>query len=117
MTRLTTDSPLTEEQLEALGEDWEFNAYTPYLDQFKIRKHSHLVLLALDAIYQGAAIDNHGIEAPKYWQWHWKEQELELCLKLSDEFEETKRTREAIYCLPHVQLQAERLSSMVDEPS
>jgi hypothetical protein len=80
-------------------------SYVNYFDVAKITQNHAIVLAALSQIYQGADPSDHGVAAPDNWQWRWKEAEMELCLKLSDDFEQTRRVKEAIACLPHIQLQ------------
>lgn len=84
-----------------------------YLDYYRAKQHHHLVLLALANVYQGATIEDHGIEAPEMWRWEWKPEELELCLELRDDVTGIRELNEGwVLCLPHVQLQLAALQDV-----
>ena len=90
-------------------DDFVYFDYLEYFDTVKLTRYSGKILLALSNIYNGAAIDRHGVVAPDAWEWFWDEDAMELCLKLDETVERAARVETETICLPHIKRQLAEL--------
>ena len=102
--------------VHGLDEEFLHYDYIEYFDTVKFTRQTGKILMALSNIYDGAEIDQHGVDAPEAWEWYWKDEEKELCLRLDDTVKRSERVEEATTCLPHIKLQLAELEAAEAKP-